>query len=302
MVISAKTNGIVQYNSSVLFEGSDVKAGQSLFSVSGSNFADNNMAVKYAEAKNNFEKAKADYERSKDLAKDKIVSEKDLHNAKNQFENAKAVYTNFSKNFNASGQTVTSPQAGFIKQIFVKNGGYVEAGQPIAVVSQNKSLMLTAEVPLKYAPILANIKTANIRSMNENRSFTLEQLNGKIVSYGKAANSDNYLIPVNVEIQNNGSFVTGSFVEMYLKTFSNNLAMVIPSTSLLEEQGSYFVWVQISPELFEKRQVVIGGTDGIKTEIKQGISSNERVVSQGAMLIKLAQATGSLDAHSDHVH
>jgi RND family efflux transporter MFP subunit len=302
LVISAKTNGIVLFNSGVVLEGLDVSAGQSLFTISGSNFADNNFAVKYAESKSNFEKANADYERAKELAKDKIVSEKDLLSAKNQYENAKAVYDNLSKNFNATGQTITSPIAGFIKQVFVQNGAYIEAGQPIAVVSQNKSLILSAEVPIKYAPILVNIKTATIRSMNDTRSYSLEELKGKILSYGKAANGVNYLIPVNVEIQNNGGFVTGSFVEMYLKTFSNNLALVIPTESLIEEQGSFFVWVQVHPELFEKRQVFVGGTDGIKTEIKQGISSNERIVTHGAMLIKLAQATGTLDAHSGHVH
>lgn len=301
-VISAKTNGIVLLNSGVLLEGRDVTPGQSLFTISGSNLADNNIAVKYTEAKNNYEKAFADYERAMELAKDKIVSEKDMHAAKNQYENAKAIYDNLSKNFNASGQTIKSSQAGFIKQVFVKNGAYVEAGQPIAIVSQNRSLVLNADVPSKFAHVLANIKTANIRTISDNRSFSLEQLNGKVLSYGKAANSDNYLIPVALQVENNGSFVPGSFVEVYLKTFSNNPALVIPTTSLLEEQGSFYVWVQVNPELFEKREVSIGGTDGIYTEIKKGITINERIVTRGTMLIKLAQATGTLDAHSGHVH
>jgi membrane fusion protein, heavy metal efflux system len=302
VVVSAKMNGIVLFNSGVLLEGKDVSAGQSLFSVSGSNMADNNIAVKYAEAKSNYEKANADYERAKELAKDKIVSEKELLATKNQYQNAKAVYDNFNKNFNASGQTITSPQAGFIKQVFIKNGAYVEAGQPVMVVSQNKSLVLTADVPSKYAPVLANIKTANIRTINDNRSYSLEQLNGKMLSFGKAANNDNYLIPVTLQVENNGNIISGSYVELYLKTFSSNQALVVPLTSILEEQGNFFVWAQVNPELFEKREVFIGGTDGINTEIKEGITANERIVTRGAMLIKLAQATGTLDAHSGHVH
>ncbi len=302
LIISAKTSGVVLFNSGVLLEGRDVSVGQSLFSVTGGNMADNNIVVKYAEAKSNYEKANADYERAKELAKDKIVSEKDLLSAKNQYENAKAVYDNLNWNFNASGQTITSPQEGFIKQVFVKNGAYVEAGQPVAVVSQNKSLVLTADVPSKYATVLPNIKTANIRTINDNRSYSLEQLNGKVLSFGKAANSDNYLIPVTLQVENNGSIISGSYVEIYLKTFSNYQALVVPTTSLLEEQGNFFVWVQVTPELFEKREVSIGGTDGINTEIKKGIVVNDRIVSRGAMLIKLAQATGSLDAHSGHVH
>ena len=302
VVVSAKTNGIVLFNSGIVLEGRDVTTGQSLFSVSGSNLADNNISVKYAEAKNNYEKANTDYERAKELAIDKIVSEKDLLTAKNQYENAKAVFDNLNKNFSASGQTITSPQAGFVKQVFVKNGAYVEAGQPIVVISQNKSLILSTEVPSKFAPVLANIKTANIRSIADNRSFSLEQLNGKVLSYGKAANSDNFLIPVNLQIENDGSFVSGNFVEVYLKTFNSTTSITVPNESLLEEQGSFFVWVQVHPELFEKREVTIGGNDGLKTEIKKGINPTERVVTRGAMLIKLAQATGGLDAHSGHNH
>jgi RND family efflux transporter MFP subunit len=302
LVVSAKTNGIVLFNSGIVLEGLDVSAGQSLFTVSGGSFADNNIAVKYAEAKSNYEKANADYERAKELAKDKIVSEKDLLSAKNQYENTKAVFDNLNKNFNASGQTITSPQSGFIKQVFVKNGAYVEAGQPIVVISQNKSLILSAEVPLKYAPVLANIKTANIRNISNNSSFTLEQLNGKVLSYGKAANNDNYLIPVNLQVENNGSFVSGSFVEVYLKTFSNSTAIAVPNEALLEEQGNFFVWVQVHPELFEKREIIIGGNDGMKTEIRTGISSTDRIITRGAVLVKLAQATGTLDAHSGHNH
>lgn len=302
LVISAKTNGIVVFNAGVLIEGKEVSAGKSLFSVSSRNMADNNIAVKFIEAKSNFDKANADYQRAAELAKDKIVSEKDLLAAKNQFENTKAVFDNLNKNFNTSGQTIISPQAGFIKQVFVKNGEYVEAGQPVAVVSQDKSLVLTADVPSKYAPLLANIKTANISMVNDNRTYSLEQLNGKVLSFGKAANNDNYLIPVVLQVENNGRFITGTYVELYLKTFSNKQALIVPTSSLLEEQGNFFVWVQITPELFEKREVFVGGTDGMNTEIIKGIAINERIVTRGAMLIKLAQATGTLDAHSGHVH
>lgn len=302
LVITAKTNGILLFNSGLVLEGVDVKAGQPLFTISGSNLSDNNISVKYVEAKSNFEKANANYKRAMELSEEKIVSEKELLDAENQYVNAKSIYDNISKDFSISGQSLKSPQSGFIKQLFVKNGEYVEAGQSIAVVTQDHSLFLNAEVAAKYAPILANIQTANIRSLYDKNSFSLEELNGSVLSYGKAANSDNYLIPLVLQIENNGHFVIGGFVELYLKTFSQNLTLVVPSTSLMEEQGNYFVCVQVTPELFEKREVFIGGTDGRNTEIVNGITASERIVTRGAMLIKLAQATGTLDAHSGHVH
>ncbi len=300
-IITAKTNGIVVLTSNTLLEGKEVSAGQALFSIVGGT-ADNNISVKFAEAKNNFEKAESDYERAKELAKDKIVSAKDLQATKNQYDNSKAVYDNLKQSFNGLGQSVTSSINGYVKQVFIKNGSFVEAGQPLVSVSQNKTLQLTAEVPQRYANALQFIKSANIRTINDNQTFTFDQLNGKVLSFGKSANGDNFLIPVNLQIDNKGSFISGSFVEVYLISSTGVNALAVPNTSLLEEQGSYFVWVQVTPELFEKREVYIGNTDGVNTEIKNGITSNERIVTHGAMLIKLAQATGSLDAHSGHVH
>ena len=302
IIISAKTNGIVMLLVENVLEGTSVSSGQALFSISGSGFADNNSKVRFMEAKNNFEKAKSDYNMAKELAKDKIVSEKDLLNAKNHYDNAKLIYDNLNKNFGLSGQRITSPMNGFVKQLFAQNGQYVEAGQAIVSISQNKTLLLHAEVQQKYASILGAINSANIRTLFDDKTYTLEQLNGKVISFGRNTNNDNYLIPVSLQIDNKGSFTPGSFVEIYLKTLTSKHALVIPNTALLEEQGAYSVFVRITPELFEKRLVKPGATDGIKTEILKGVTQGERIVTKGAIFIKLAQATGTLDAHSGHVH
>lgn len=302
IIIAAKTSGIVKFQTGNITEGKSISNRQILFAVAGNGMADNNSAVRFTEAKNNFEKASLDYERSKELAKDKIVSEKDFLAAKTQFENAKAVFDNLNQNFNAAGQNITSPFDGFIKQLFVQNGQFIEAGQPIAKVSQNKTLVLKAEVQQKYAPVLGSIQSANIRTLNSDKTWSMEELNGKIISSGKTTNSDNYLIPVSLQIDNKGEFIPGSFVEMYLKILSNAQALTVPNSALMEQQGAYFVYVQINPELFEKREIKTGASDGLKTEIQSGINQNERIVTKGAILIKLSQASGALDAHSGHVH
>ncbi len=300
-VIFAQTGGKAQFSSNSILEGNDVKAGQALISISGGT-VDNNTSVKFAEAKSNYEKAVADYERAQELAADRIVSEKDLQAAKNQYDNAKAVYDNLRGSVSVSGQRLSSPMNGFIKQILVQNGAFVEAGEPLMVISQTRQLQLTAEVQQRYAAALPFITSANIRTIHDNQSYTFEQLNGKILSYGKSVNNDNFLIPVNLQINNNGSFINGSFVEVYLISSTGSQSIVVSNSALLEEQGLFFVWVQLTPELFEKREVKTGATDGVSTQITDGITQNERIVSRGAMMIKLAQATGALDPHAGHFH
>lgn len=302
VIVSAKMNGTVLFTGLTITDGKSVSAGEGLFTVSGSDMADNNMAVRIFESQNNFERTHQEYERKKSLAKDKIVSDKDLQIAKNEFENSKATYDMLRKNFSSAGQTITSPISGFIKQTFITNGQYVTAGQPLASVTKNKTLLLQADIQQKYASLLQSFSTANIRTLHNNKTYTLEQLNGRLLSYGRNANSENYLVPISLQIDNAGGFIPGEFVELYLKTFTNASAITIPNDALMEDQGNFFVFVQIHPELFEKREVSIGVTDGIKSEVTSGIVSSERIVTKGAILIKLAQSSGALDAHSGHVH
>lgn len=301
-IITAKTAGTVMLPTRGLLEGKEIHAGQTLFTVSGGDLADNNFAVRFAEAKNNYEKSKTEYDRAADLAKEKIISEKELLSAKTDYENAKMIYENLNKNFTASGQSVASPMSGFVKQVFVKNGAFVETGQPVLTLSQNKFLMLTADVSQRHASVLGFIRTANIRNPDDNRVYTLEQLNGKILSYGKSVNPDNFHIPVLLQIENRASFIEGGIVDIYLKTVTQNKVVTVPNSALLEEQGLYFVWAQLTPELFEKREVQTGLSDGLKTEIRNGLRADERIVTRGAMMIKLSQSAGTLDAHAGHNH
>lgn len=301
-MVVAKASGIVLFSNDNIVEGKVVKAGQSLFSIESGGMADNNMDVRFSEAVSEYNRAKAEYERKRELAKDRIVSERELLEAETAFKNAEAVYNNLRKNFSSGKQAITSPMDGFVKQVLVRNGEYAEAGQPVLTVSQNRDLLIKAELQPKYFDMLANIASANIKVINSNLSYSLEELDGKVVSYGKSTDLANPLIPVLFQVRNNLGLLPGSFVEMYIKLHTNNQALTVPNGAIVEEMGSYFVFVQLTPEYFEKRLVKKGTTDGFRTEIKEGLFQNERVVSKGAILVKLAQASGALDPHAGHVH
>ncbi len=302
ILVTSATNGVVLLSDYGILEGKEVTKGQLLFSVSGSNLMDDNSEVRFIEAKNNFELASSQYQRQKELAKDKIISEKELQISKNKYENAKVNFNNIKNNFDSSGQSVYSPVDGYVKLLLAKNGQYVEVGQPVVSISQNRSLFLHADVQQKYHAILDNINSATIHTLYDNKIYTLDNLNGKIISYGRSTNNHNFLIPINLEIDYIQGFMPGSFVELYLRTNSENEVITIPKTAILENHGNFFVVVQINPELFEMREVKLGVTDGIRTEITEGITNKERIVTKGAVHIKLARGTGALDAHSGHVH
>jgi multidrug efflux pump subunit AcrA (membrane-fusion protein) len=105
-----------------------------------------------------------------------------------------------------------------------------------------------------------------------------------------------------LQVQNSAEIIPGSFMEVYLETESNTKALTVSNNTLIEEQGNFAVFVQLNPESFEKREVKIGKTDGLKTEILSGLKPTERVVTRGGILVKLAAVSNSLDPHAGHVH
>jgi RND family efflux transporter MFP subunit len=301
-IITAKTGGIVLFPGDNVVDGKAVSAGQTLFSIDGSGMADNNLSVRYAEAESEYNRAKVECDRKTELARENIVSQSDLLKAKTDFANAEANYNNLKRNFSAGKQSASSPIGGFVTRVLVRNGEYAEAGQPVLVVSQNRDLFIKAELQPRYFDILGGVTSANFRTLDNNRTYTLEELGGHMVSYGKSTDISNPLVPVVFQVNNKAGFLSGSFVELYIKTQTSAQAVTVPNESIVEEMGSYFVFVQLTPEFFEKRAVKKGVTDGIRTEITKGVSEGDRVVSKGAILVKLAQASGTLDAHSGHVH
>ena len=263
---------------------------------------DNNLSVRYREAESNYTLAKREYERKSELIKEQLVTESELLQAKRNFETAEAIYNNLHRNISGGSQAVSATMSGYINRLLVRNGEYVEAGQPLAVITKNNTLYVKAEVQPNNYQALKGAVSANFREQNSERCYSLEELGGRLVSYGKAVSAESPLLPVVYQIKNVADFLPGSFIELYIKTEGTEEVITVANTALVEEMGNYFVYVQLTPEYFEKREVKIGATDGERTVILSGLDSSERVVSKGAILVKLAQSTGTLDAHAGHVH
>lgn len=299
-VVSARASGVVNWNEDVV-TGARVEKGKSLFKLTSGNVTQGNIESQYQEAKSNYEKAKADYERVQPLLKDKIVSQKDYLEIKNTYEQTQIAFETISQNYSNGGQSVVAPIGGYVKQINVRSGEFVQAGQPLAVISKDQSLRLRAEVPLRYSNELPLISEASFKTVHNEKVYSTSELNGKMLSYGKAIGSSNSLLPIFFAISNDGSLISGDVVEVYLKARPIPNALVVPNKALIEEQGNFYVYVQLEGESFEKRFVKLGANDGNNVQIVSGIRAGERVVTKGAQMVKLATQSGSVPAHG-HEH
>lgn len=299
---TASASGVVVFTNANLVEGAAVKAGQQLFEIESSGMADNNMNVKFQEASARYNAAKAAFERKQQLAEDKIVSQSDLETARAEYASAKAAYDNLKGNFSQRGAVVRAPISGYIQRINVSNGGFVEAGRSVVTVSQNRDLLIRAEVQPRYYACLKNIAGVNIRIPSDEHIYTLEELGGSLVSYGRATDADCPLVPVTFRVRNNGNLLSGSFVTLYISTQAEQEVITVPNESVVEEMGNYFVFVKVCDGEYEKRLVTLGATDGRRTEVVAGVQAGDIVVGRGATMVKLAQNSGALDPHAGHVH
>jgi membrane fusion protein, heavy metal efflux system len=300
MIVAAKSSGIVRFTGKNTL-GANVSNGEILFNIVGGDITEENIDVKYKEAKATYEKTKADFDRAKELIKDNLITQKDYLQRQNEFEIAQTQFNSLAKNYSSGGQKITASLNGFIKNIYVSEGQYVNAGEPLASISQNQRLILKAEVSQKYFSKLKLFTSANFKTPYDNKVYNTVNLNGKLLSYGKSTNESSAFIPVSFEIDNKGEIIPGSYIELYLKSDPINDALVMPVSALIEEQGVFYVYVQVEGEAFQKREVKLGASDGIDVQVLSGVNEGERVVNKGAYQIKLATMSGSMPAHG-HEH
>ncbi len=297
--IVAATSGKVQFAGNIV-EGKAVKAGEPLFYLEGGDVTDNDAAVKFAEAESAYQLAKADYERKKLLFADKVVPEREYQAAEAAYRQAEARYSSMKRSFGGGKVTLKSSRNGYIASLLVKNGDYVEPGTPIATVQSNGSMNIAAELPVRYAQQLQDIEDVNI-VLPSGETVSMNAVGGSVIAVGSSANSCN-MLPVTISAGTLEQLLPGSIVTLYIISRSSERCIAVPRAALVEEMGNFFVFVQNSPISFEKRAVETGSTDGMRVKVTKGLHAGERIVTDGAVSLKLSQGAATLDPHAGHVH
>src|SRR5690606_9214592 len=110
----------------------------------------------------------------------------------------------------SSGVKIVSNTQGCIKNLLVNDGEYVSVGQTILTVTKNKRIQLKADVSEQNASILSQISSANFKTADDEDSYSIDELNGQLVSTGKLLDGSSFYVPVIFEFNNTGHFLTGS--------------------------------------------------------------------------------------------
>ena len=293
-IVSATAPGIIKFSSGIV-EGKKVYKGAMIARISSKNIAggDPNEGARIA-----VEATQRELDRLTPLHEDGLVTTKEYNAAKQAYDAARAAYSG-----SPSGGIAKAATSGAITQLLVKEGEYVTAGQPIATISGSTRLTLRADLPEKYFNYLPTITTASFKASYATQATHLNEVNGKMVSTPTTATAQQSgYIPIHFSFDNNGSAIPGAFVEVYLIGSTKPNAIVLPIDGITEQQGKHYVYVKLDDECYEKRLVTLGSTNGSEVEILSGLSRKDEVVTKGAIIVKLAESSGTVPEGHSHNH
>jgi membrane fusion protein, heavy metal efflux system len=295
-VISASTSGIIHFSGKAIAEGSYLAKGTA-FAVINTQTTDGGDPISKARAA--YETAEKEYIRDTELLKDNIISQSHYDRSKLEYEQAKAAYEALSRSgYGEGGLNVNAPASGYVTDVYVKDGQYVSTGETLAVISRGSKLTLRAEAPLKYYATLPKVATANF-AMPDGEVVSLNDHKGRLLGFSRTAEEG--FLPVTFEFERCAGAIPGAYVDVWLKTRETTDALTVPVDAVVESQGIYSVFIQHEDDAFMKRDVTLGGSDGLKVQILSGINPGDKVVTKGAMQIKLASVAAVPSGHN-HQH
>lgn len=185
------------------------------------------------------------------------------------------------KNVDGNGD-IKAPINGTVVSISVGRDSFVSAGMPVAVIESTQDIKIGLSVSERLLPKLKVGDTAQVKISALGQSFE-----GKIQDISKSVNPSNRLYTVNVSVPAGVSgLVSGMFADVSLYTDSRENTVVIPTESLLVQEGGQCV-VLLNEDKTARRVPVETGLigDGV-TEITSGLSGGETIVTVGQSYLK----------------
>ena len=300
--IIAPATGIVTYESPLLADGYKASAGEPLFTVSSSSVGSGDAAYKIRAA---YKAAESQYRRAVSLKAEKLITAAEYEQAELNYRNAKAAYGavgGSATDDTLSGAYVSAPVAGYLSNITVPNGGYVQEGASLATLSRNRTLLLQAEVEKDHYRRLSKVKSANFRIPYDDTTYKLAEMNGRLATYGRVSTPQSNYLPVTFRFDNNGEILPGTYAEIYLLTGEKKDAVTVPEKALVEESGVYYLYLRRHDDIYCRSQVTTGGSDGERIEILSGIKPGDEVVTDGVHQLKQAAHGNVIPEGHTHSH
>ena len=295
--IQARVSGFLDKR--VYVEGAVVTAGQVLFRMDQKPFQAQLDAANAALARNQaaFEVAKANLARTKPLAEQNALSQKDLDDAQGQYQQTAAAVEQSKAQveeakLNLSYTTIRSPVTGVSSFAAVADGTYVSPPN-----AQLTTISVLSPMWVNFS--LSENEIARIRSevqggalkLPEGGQFTVEidlvdgtrfPYTGRITFANPSFNPQTGTFQIRATVDNpSGVLRPNQYVRVKLLGGSRPGAIIVPQRAVQQGGKGHFVWVVNKDDQVEQRPVTVGDWYGDDWFINDGLAEGERVVVDG---------------------
>ena len=223
-------------------------------------YASNNASL------SDFEKAKAQYESAKAMAK---TAQSQLNAAKNQL--------NYTK--------MPAPFEGSISKILAKENEMIGAGRPVLIFSSNGAIEIRTQVPENVVRRIKTGKQVQIKfSAIEDKTFQ-----GEISEISRSTGGAS-TYPVIIKLLNKSDKILPGMACTIEITFDEDPnagnEIIVPADAVAHDEGGDFVYiVEKSDEegiyIARRRNVTLGGLTANGYEIKDGLNTNDIIITAG---------------------
>ena len=186
----------------------------------------------------------------------------------------------------APRQVLSAPIAGRVNQIFKEVGELVQPGEPVLDIVNLD--VVWVEAPIFEKDLAAVLGTGVV--IFDTIAYPGVEFVGQLVDVSARIDEETRTATVIFSIPNrDGRLRIGMQANIRLAAGPPSPVVSIAAEAVLEHEGRDIVYVLLSGEEFERREVVLGDRYGDEVAILAGVLPGERVVTQGAYQLKLQE-------------
>jgi len=194
---------------------------------------------------------------------------------------------------------VRAPISGTIVRVNKSGGEQVAPGEAILEIVALDTVWVEAPIFEKDLGRLAK----QGRAIFTTAAFPEKEFQGRLVDIGKVVDEQSRTATAVFEVPNQSDELSiGMQANLRLDGGTAVSVLLVPKEAVLDNEGKKIVYVLLSGEEFERRDVVLGEEYGGKVAILSGVKPGERVVTQGAYQLKLQELRpANAGAHTHEV-
>ncbi len=182
--------------------------------------------------------------------------------------------------------TVRAPLGGYVTKVNKSIGEQVQPGEAIVEISNLDTVWVEAPIFERDLSRLGG----NVSATFTTPAYPEQEFKGVVLDIGAVIDEHTRASKVIFQLPNGGRALRlGMQANVRLDTGEQVIAMMVPKEAVLEHEGKKIVYVLLSGEEFERREVVIGDEIGNKVAVLSGLNKGERVVTRGAYQLKLQE-------------